>query len=121
MIAYTIQLSKWRWAAIFGIEVLDTTVKSGDKTFAPTWDMVNAVKSSEITEEQYTELYTELMRKGYKDNKERWLEVLKKDRVAFACYCPKDTFCHRHLLVDILGKCAAHHNIEFERGGETGR
>lgn len=115
---YTIQMARWRSAAMFGIQVLDTTVKSGDKVFAPTWDMVNDVKSGTISEGAYTELYLRMMRNSYRHNKKRWLEVLNMEAVALACYCPSGCFCHRHLLADMLCKCAAKHNIPLDFRGE---
>ena len=45
-----------------GKDRLDITVKSGDRTFAPTWDMVMDYKSGKITQEEYTEMYYDLMR-----------------------------------------------------------
>lgn len=121
MRAYTIQMARWKRAAMFGITVLDITVKSGDKVFAPTWDMVNGVKSGILSVEAYTELYTRMMRHSYRHNKKRWLEVLSMDKVAFACFCAEGDFCHRHLLIDFFGKCAKKHGIDFVNCGETGQ
>lgn len=115
---YTVQMSNWRQAAVFGIEVLDITVKSGDPVFAPTWDIVRGVKSGHITPAEYTRVYTQLMRDSYKANCGRWNEVLTKEAVALMCYCPDGAFCHRHVLADIFGKCASHYGLEFVNRGE---
>lgn len=90
-----------------GKKYLDITVKSGDKTFAPTWKMVMGLKNGEITREQYIEEYTEMMRKSYKENRDRWEEVLGLDEVVLACYCKPDQFCHRVLLAKMMEKCGA--------------
>lgn len=118
---YTIQMARWRSAAMFGIHVLDTTVKSGDKVFAPTWDMVRDVKAGVISEGAYTELYVRMMRNSYRHNRGRWLEVLNMDAVALSCYCQAGTFCHRLLLADMFCKCAVKHNIPFELRGELAK
>ena len=108
MLLYTIQISV---AKKLGLDkdsrYIDITVKSGDKDFAPTWKMVMGSKESKITDEEYTNQYTELMRQSYKENRQRWDELLNLDEVILACYCKADTFCHRYLLKDILVKCGA--------------
>lgn len=106
--------------------VLDTTIKSGaglGAVFAPTWKMVMASKRNEITWAEYREQYTALMRQQYQANPAAFLEALGNDELIVCCYC-KDTHattrhCHRYILVDILGKVAAHHGIEFESMGEV--
>lgn len=114
---YTIQLSKWRKAESLGIPLLDVTVKSGDKTFAPTWDFLMEYKK-DLNENRYIEKFIPLMRLSYKDNKQRWLEVCKMDQIAIACYCRSGKFCHRHILVDMFRKVCESNNIEFEYKGE---
>lgn len=122
---YTIQLAQWRKAQAMGYEVLDTTVKSGDKTFAPTWEIVRAVKDGvslsgiEFTpEEDYTNRYSNLMRDSWRVNKEKWLEVCRRDTVVIGCYCSNGKFCHRYLLVSYLEKVCNLYNIPFEYAGE---
>lgn len=106
MFIYTIQLSK---AKQLGIEnILDITVKSGNKLFAPAWGMVNDVKSGIITPEQYTKMYYTMMRLSYKNNITEWDTILNKGNnipIILGCYCKPYTFCHRYLLKDILIKC----------------
>lgn len=111
---YTIRMQKFRKA----INMIDITVKLGDKTFAPTWDMVRGHKSKTLSDEDYTEMYYQLMRESYKKNKSRWLEVMNMEVVTFPCFCSDDGFCHRFLLVDIFRKLCEHHNVPFEYLGE---
>lgn len=99
------------------VPYLDVTVKSGDKVFAPTWDILMAYKDTK-DEEVYTKAYLELMRRSFKENRDRWLEVLNMEKVAIACYCHRGKFCHRYLLVDVFEKIANHLKIEFEYKGE---
>lgn len=120
---WTIQMSQWRLAKARGIEILDTTVKSGEARFAPTWDIVMAVKArtkenEEEAKEIYTNAYSALMRDSYRNNREYWLEVLRKDELAVACYCAAGEFCHRHLLATYLGRTAERNGIEFTLMGE---
>lgn len=101
-----------------GVPLIDTTVKSGESTFAPTWDIVTRVKSGEITPDQYTEIYLSQMRHSYKRNTARWVEVARMDRVAVACYCTSGKFCHRLILIDLFKKVCEWHQIPFVYIGE---
>ena len=99
---------------------VDITVKSAKegKIFAPTWDIVMEYKNGKITAEQYTQEYYRLMRRSFKMHKEKWIEVLKRDKVVIGCYCKSGYFCHRHLLVSIFEKLCQRLDIEFEYCGE---
>ncbi|MAH07555.1 hypothetical protein CMI38_04885 [Candidatus Pacearchaeota archaeon] len=94
---------------------LDTTVKSGDKIFAPTWKMVMGVKGGRTTEEEYTQQYYDMMRASYRQNTEGWNDILALDEIILACYCKPDSFCHRYLLKDMLVKCGAEYSGEVRR------
>lgn len=105
--------------------ILDTTVKSGTgigAIFAPTWDMVMDSKKGRITWEQYTERYTDLMRRRYVMGKDAFMQVLELDDVVLTCYCADtsqgEQHCHRYLLVTILAKIAYARGIEFHYMGE---
>ena len=86
---------------------LDITVRSGNKSIAPTWDMVNHYKQGDITEEKYTKQYINMMRKSFQKNKKRWLDLLKEDRVVLQYFCHTEWFCHRFTLAEILKKLGA--------------
>jgi hypothetical protein len=63
------------------------------------------------------------MRQRYQANPAAFLEVLNSAELIVCCYC-KDTHattkhCHRYILVEILGKVAAHHGIGFVAIGEV--
>lgn len=90
-----------------GKDRLDITVKSGDKVFAPTWDLVRNIKSGKITELQYKRYYEVLMEHSYITHKEHWKQLLNMKKVVLLCYCPANTFCHRLLLARILEKYGA--------------
>ena len=92
---------------------LDITVKSGDKTFAPTWDIVGKVKKGLMSEEEYTKEYYRLMRNSYKNNRSEWDKLLKQDEVVLVCFCKKGSFCHRYLLADMLIKLGAEYKGEI--------
>jgi len=115
---YTIRVQSWRRAKELDIEFLDTTVKSGNKLFAPNWPLLSKYKSGLIDDAQYTERFYELMRISYRDNPNEWARILSHDTLAIGCYCPSGGFCHRYLLVDIFRKVAKSHGIEFEYLGE---
>ncbi len=109
-----------------GQRVLNTTIKSGTglgAVFAPTWEMVMASKQNTISWQAYVEQYMALMRQRYQANPSAFLKALSSAELIVCCYC-KDTHattkhCHRYILVEILGKVAAHHGIGFEAIGEV--
>ena len=97
---------------------LDITVKSGDRAFAPTWEMVMGFKNGSISWEEYERQYTALMRRSYAQNTARWLAVLALDEVTLVCYCRDDNECHRRLLATMLAAVAKKHDIPVEVCGE---
>ena len=98
--------------------LLDATVKTGDKIFAPSWEIVTDVKSGRITEEEYTTRYTAKMRASYKSHKFHWLEQLKQEHLAIACFCPPGCFCHRHILAKMFEAVGKAEGIEVKLMGE---
>lgn len=117
MILHTIQMSQWRKAKQLDITFLDITVKSGDKVFAPTWELLMRYKG-DYDEVYYTKEYTRLMRESFKDHRQHWLELCNQDEVAIACYCKAGNFCHRYILVDFLRKVCESEGIDFKYEGE---
>ena len=103
---YTVQISvAQQLHFITDPSFLDITVKSGNTAFAPTWPMVLNHKSGAITDDEYTDQYTKMMRRSYCDQRADWDKVLAMDKTALGCYCRADKFCHRHLLADMLVQC----------------
>lgn len=118
MDVWTIQLSKGKAAQKTGLIVLNTTVKNGDLTFAPSWEMVLDVKSGKITPEQYTLRYYEMMRISCRCNWPRWEEVCLMPVVAIGCFCTEGKFCHRHLLAAMFERVCEKRGIPFQLLGE---
>jgi len=116
---FTIQMSKWREARNREILFIDTTVKSGDALFAPTWDMVMGHKQGTMSDEEYTQRYRQMMIQSWIHNRPRWEQLLRSDeQVAIACYCPPGKFCHRHLLKGIFQELSGQLGVPFEYYGE---
>lgn len=101
------------------VDMLDITVKSGDKTFAPSWAIVMDHKNGKITDEQYTEEYKRMMRETAKANPGRWNELMHSGSVTLACYCKAGDFCHRLILVELLKIVGEHIGIEVVYEGEV--
>lgn len=119
MKVYTVQISKRRLAETVGGVFIDTSIKSGSSSgFAPTWDIVRAVKSGAITTQEYQKVYHILMRDSYMNQREKWVEAVQCDVVVFGCYCKAGDFCHRKLLVWYFEVLARANNIPFEYMGE---
>ena len=101
-----------------GQDRLDITVKSGDRAFAPTWEMVMGYKNGSISATEYRKLYIALMRVSYVEHKQRWLEVLGMDNVTFCCYCRAGDFCHRAILAELFAAVGKANNVPVEVCGE---
>lgn len=102
---------------------LDITVKSGQglgKLLAPTWDMVMGIKRHTLAQADYTQLYLNLLRTRYRDNKAGFIQLLTPDtgELLIACFCEPQTFCHRYIAVEVLEKIGRAHGITVEYGGE---
>lgn len=112
MLLYTMSLSRHHLIKDYDIKILDTTVKSGNKLFAPNWGIVTGIKQGKINAEQYCDVYWDMMRKSFLNNFEGWMEYINtRKSVALACYCPSGTFCHRHELKDMFLLIAEEYNI----------
>lgn len=119
---YTAQMAKGKVIpSQYNVPVLDVTVKSGDKCFAPTWDFLMAYKNSAKTkadEDEYTTQFIAHMRQSFTNNKEHWREVLSQEKLCILCYCPADKFCHRLILVKLFQKQCQKWGIPFLYIGE---
>ena len=87
---------------------LDITVKSGKtlgKSFAPTWSMVLNHKKGEMTDQEYTDLYLEILDKIDEQIYEKLYQYgTDNNGINFLCYCRDGIFCHTYLLIDYLIK-----------------
>ena len=90
-----------------GSDKYDITVKTGDKIFAPSWDMVKGYKSETISNKEYIKLYSRLMVKSYNDHRHVWESILNMNEITFCCYCRPGDFCHRVLLAKYFEKLGA--------------
>lgn len=102
-----------------GADKLDITIKSGNRVFAPTWDMVMDHKKRRLSDKEYTNKYIEMMRISWARHADEWYWLLGQEIVTLCCYCPPGAFCHRHILKQLLEKACESHGIEFVDGGEV--
>lgn len=118
---YTIQMGQWRKAKEKGLDILDTTVKSGEEKLAPTWDMVRTIKDGGGAEDEalYTKMYLAKLKASFLQDREYWKELLSREYVVLACYCKAGTFCHRYILADVLLKICQNQSIPCELVGEV--
>lgn len=86
-----------------GPDRYDITVKGGvAKAFSPSWDMVMGYKNGTVSEEEYVARYTLMMATSRLNHSKEWEELLAMDEVTLVCFCANGSFCHRHILADIL-------------------
>ena len=107
-----------------GKDRLDITVKGKDsmgKIYAPTWDMVMDWKNKKISDQRYSELYYGRLLELWPKYSKEMLQLVNRikgingseEDITLVCFCPKDTFCHRYLLVKFF-----QHNWGITYGGE---
>lgn len=118
---FTIQLSKWRLLNNSDIELIDTSFQSGVLWLAPSRELLWAYKGRHLTSREYFVRYKDLCRQRYRRHPEDWLELLTRGRIALACYCKADCFCHRLILKNILERLCEAEGIDFFYGGEITR
>ena len=97
---HTIYTAQYRYS---GADRTDITVKGNEQNgrfFAPTWSMVMGVKQGKISEEDYVKLYTDILQNSV--SVESWDWFLSVPTRTLVCFCPKDAFCHRNILVNYL-------------------
>ena len=96
-----------------GPDRFDITAKQ--KTpFSPTWSMVKDYKDGIINQEEYSDLYSDLMNKSYANNYGYWSGTLNLNRVTFVCYCNPYRFCHRFLLAHYFESLGANYCGEIK-------
>lgn len=115
---WTIQLGQWRLADKRKIPLINTTVMSGCRWLAPTWDMVKSHKLGIYSDEDYIFRFVPMMVLSQHVNRQEWLALIAQDEVAIACYCSAGAFCHRRLLIEILKEFCEQEGVEFTYLGE---
>jgi len=97
-------MGSWRVARDRGIKFLDITAKSGIALFAPDFSLVMGYKNGSVSEEEYTRHYLDKMMRSQRSAPNYWNNLQRYHDIAFACYCPPDVFCHRHLFRDLASE-----------------
>jgi hypothetical protein len=73
------------------------------RCLCPTWDIVRAYKARQITEEEYTAKYHDLMVARW-PQVIRWLRSLQSDQDIYLCCWERTGFCHRYLVAKLIRK-----------------
>ena len=84
------------------------------RTFVPEADLLRDRKAGLVSDEEYTELYCEMLETIPKCFIEKLIEDGESRNIALCCYCGKDSFCHRHILAEWLNKNYNLNIKEFE-------
>ena len=94
-----IYTAHYRWPAK---DRTDITVKGQDpigRYFAPSWDMVKGVKDGTMTEQEYIDRYLQILKNV---PTKAWDWLLSEETRTFVCFCNKEEFCHRNILLNYL-------------------
>lgn len=113
MILFTSSIDKYD-----SIGYTNITRKSGLKEFAPTWSMIWNRKMGNISVEEFTNQYKQLMKESQEVYNSIWRDLTDKEVITLACYCKSGSFCHRLILVDILKEYCKENGKEFVYLGE---
>lgn len=92
---------------------IDITYKNGNKIFAPDKKFVWEYKTGKINEETYTKYYHQKMQKSFTDYAKEWMKIVDLSFCVFVCFCNKDSFCHRKLLVKYFEKLGCNYSGEL--------
>jgi len=100
---------------------LDITVKGNDpigKLYAPTWDLLMAVKKKRLSLEAFSHSFYALMRKRYTENPEKFKQILQQDEIVLVCFeRPEAGYCHRYIVANILCKLGGEYKGELNIDG----
>lgn len=98
-VLHTVYTSNYKYS---GEDRVDITAK-GDhpvwRYFAPTWAMVNGIHGNTLSWENYTEMYFDILRSAPGGV---WDELLKMQTATFVCFCSKNSYCHRNIMVNYM-------------------
>ena len=86
-----------------GKDRTDITVKGQHpmgRYFAPTWSMVMGVKTNNMTEAEYVKLYCDMLANVVPVAAWDWF--LSEPTRTLVCFCAKDAFCHRNILLNYV-------------------
>lgn len=100
------------------ITFINATIKSGYPWLAPDWSFLMDYKNGSISQEEYRDLFAKKIIASWRDHKQQWQDLVKLDTVALGCYCKKNEFCHRYILVEYLRLYCVSRGIDFEYLGE---
>lgn len=109
-------------------DTLDITVKSATewmgKFLRPSWQIVMAHKRGDITDDEYTPRYKQMLRDRYAAGSNtatihRWFHTT--DRVVLKCYCRDGAFCHRHIAAEVLKSIGESIGVQVIIAGEITR
>lgn len=118
MDVWTIQIAKYRLLRGTDIEYVDITLKSGILDFAPTPALLYDYKRGAITPDEYRRVFRRLCWDRIRTNPLPWTKMIHKERVALACYCGPDCFCHRLEILKPFEWLCEQHGIRFDYHGE---
>jgi uncharacterized protein YeaO (DUF488 family) len=96
-------------------DAVNTTRKSGNTAFAPSWKLVGPLVEIKkagrpVTDDEwktYAAGYLAEMTESYRRNRATWDSLLARERVVLTCYCPDPNRCHRRILAKILAHLGA--------------
>jgi uncharacterized protein YeaO (DUF488 family) len=83
---------------------------------APTWEIVMGSKANEITQEEYTQRYLELL--AERELTPQDVADVLPDGCFLLCYEKPTDFCHRHILAEWLNQADGIHVEEWKNEQE---
>lgn len=115
---WTIQLARHRLLKGTDIELVNITLASGMAVFAPTPELLGNYKRGRVDDDGYRRVFRRLCWERMSTHAADWDALVDMDKVAIACYCPADKFCHRYEMIAPLEWRCQQRGIPFEYCGE---
>jgi len=73
------------------------------KCLAPEWKDVRAFKDGQMSEEEFTRRYRQLIVQRWREVK-KWMDSLSPSDELYLCCWEQEGFCHRYLVAKLLKK-----------------
>lgn len=115
---WTGRICDWRYWDNTDVLFVDTSLKSGEKEFAPTPELLWPYKQGIVSKDEYEQVFLNLTRKRFQRNPDPWYWLIHQQKICLACYCKEGEFCHRHLLKEMIRKLCKREGIQFIDRGE---
>lgn len=77
------------------IDITSRTSHPLGKLFAPPWSLVSNYNNGRITDDEYTDEYSDILIRSIASSPAVWVRFIALEMATLVCYCKVGNFCHR--------------------------